>query len=329
MGKSIFNYLSKNQFIAGILFLAVIFLIFILKEVLLVVFVSYIIVAALLPGVGFLRKKRVPNTISVVVVFFTTLLLFGVLIAPLVPFFSSQIQQLFKSFPQYLNQAASVFGIELSIKEVTQLISPQQIGQNAFALAGGVVGGFVAMLTAIAISFYLLLDYDNIKDNIAGLFPKKSYQKITEIIEEVNKKLGAWLQGQMLLSVSIGLLTWVVLTIIGMPFALPLAVIAGMFEIVPSIGPIISAIPAIIVALTISPNLAIIVILSYVLIQFAENHLLVPRIMQRAVGLNPVVVIVGVIVGSTLLGIPGALLSVPFISLLTLIVKDIQQYFEE
>ena len=328
MGKAIFNYLSKNQFLTGILFIAVLFLLFTLKEILLVVFVSYIIVAALLPAIEFLRKKRVPNTISVVLVFFTTLILFGVLIAPLVPFLSSQIQQLFKSFPQYLNQAASAFGIELSVKEVTQLISPQQLGQNAFALAGGVVGGFVAVITSVAISFYLLLDYDKIKNNIASLFPKKNYQKITEIIEQVNKKLGAWLQGQILLSLSIGLITWIALTVIGMPFALPLAVIAGMLEIIPSVGPIIYAIPAIIVALTISPNLAIIVVLSYILIQFAENHLLVPRIMQRAVGLNPVVVIVGVVVGSTLLGIPGALLSVPFISLLTLIIKDLQKYFE-
>lgn len=327
VGKAIINYLLKNQFIAGILFVAILFLLFALKEILLVVFVAYIIVAALLPAIEFLRKRRVPNTISVVVVFFTTLILFGVLIAPLVPFLSSQIQQLLKSFPQYINQAAFAFGIELSVKEVTQLISPQQIGQNAFALAGGVVGGFVAVITSIAISFYLLLDYDKIKNNIASLFPKKNYQKITEIIEQVNNKLGAWLQGQILLSLSIGFITWIVLTVIGMPFALPLAVIAGMLEIIPSVGPIISAIPAIIVALTISPNLAIVVVLSYILIQFAENHLLVPRIMQRAVGLNPVVVIVGVVVGSTLLGIPGALLSVPFISLLTLIIKDLQEYF--
>jgi predicted PurR-regulated permease PerM len=109
-----------------------------------------------------------------------------------------------------------------------------------------------------------------------------------------------------------------------MKFALPLAVLAGLFEIVPTVGPIISAVPAIVVALTISPNMAIIVAIAYILIQFTENHLLVPRIMQRAVGLNPVVVIVGVIAGERLLGIPGALLSVPFISLLFIIAKNIE-----
>ena len=114
-----------------------------------------------------------------------------------------------------------------------------------------------------------------------------------------------------------------------MPFALPLAVLAGLFEVVPSIGPVIAAIPSVIIALTISTNLSIIVVVSYMLIQLAENNLLVPRIMSRAVGLNPVVVILGVIIGSTLLGIAGALLSVPLISLVTLIIKHYRQRLGE
>jgi predicted PurR-regulated permease PerM len=110
-----------------------------------------------------------------------------------------------------------------------------------------------------------------------------------------------------------------------MPYALPLAVLAGLFEIVPTVGPIIASVPAIIVALTISPNMALFIVGLYIIIQMVENHLLVPRIMQRAVGLNPVIVIVGVIIGDRLLGIPGALLSVPFISLLVLISKNLDQ----
>lgn len=145
------------------------------------------------------------------------------------------------------------------------------------------------------------------------------------VIEQINDKLGAWLQGQFLLSLSIALLTWITLMTLGMPFALPLAVLAGLFEIVPTIGPIISAVPAVVVALTISPNMAFIIMAAYIVIQMIENHLLVPRIMQRAVGLNPVVVIIGVIVGDRLLGIPGALLSVPFISLIVLLSKNFDE----
>ncbi len=328
MLKEIFSYLGKNQFIAGILFLLALFLAYQLKEILIVIFIAYIIVAALSPVVEFLQRKKIPRTIAVLITFFTTLLFFVLLIAPLVPFLISQITQLTKSFPIYLHRAAEAIGVQLDIREIGQIVTPQQLGQNAFALAGGVFGGFFAIVTSVAISFYLLLSYDKAKVAVASFFSKNHRERAVKIIDQVNNKLGAWLQGQFLLSLSIGLLTWVTLTILQMPFALPLAVLAGLFEIVPTVGPIISAVPAIVVGLTISPNMAIIIIVSYIFIQMIENHLLVPRIMQRAVGLNPVIVIIGVIVGNTLLGIPGALLSVPFISLLFLIYKNLDEYLD-
>ncbi len=325
MIKKLFSYLADNQFVVGILFLALLILLYQLKEILLIVFIAYIIVAALNPIVEFLKSKRFPRTIAVLITFFTTLLLFIILIAPLVPFFASQIQQLTKSFPQYLHQAATAIGMQIDGRELGQVFTPQQLGQNAFALAGGVFGGFFATVTTIAISFYLLLSYDSAKRNVANLFATRNREKASSVIEQINDKLGAWLRGQFLLSVSIALLTWVTLMSLGMPFALPLAVLAGLFEIVPTIGPIISAVPAVVVALTISPNMAFIIMAAYVVIQMIENHLLVPRIMQRAVGLNPVIVIIGVIVGDRLLGIPGALLSVPFISLIVLLSKNFDE----
>lgn len=325
MLKHFLSYLSKNQFVAGIFLVGGVILLYLLKEILIVIFIAYIIVASLNPVVEFLRRRRVPRTIAVLLTFFTTLFFTVLLIAPLIPFFASQIQQLAKSFPVYLHSAASAIGVQLELGEIGKLVSPEQLGQNAFALAGGVFGGFFTIVSTVAISFYLLLSYDSAKKNVAGLFPLHHQEKAIRTIDQVNSKLGAWLQGQFLLSLSIGLITWATLTVLGMPFALPLAVLAGLFEIVPTVGPIISAIPAVIVALTISPNMAIIVIALYMAIQLIENHLLVPRIMSRAVGLNPVIVIVGVIVGSKLLGIPGALLSVPFISLLVLVSKNIDE----
>ena len=141
---------------------------------------------------------------------------------------------------------------------------------------------------------------------------------------QIEEKLGNWLRGQIVLSVSIGVTTWVVLTLLGVDFAFPLAVIAGILEIIPTIGPIISAVPAIIVALNISPILAGVVAISYFLIQLLENNILVPRIMQRAVGLNPIVIIIGIIVGSRLLGVAGALLAIPFIVFLVVIYRNLE-----
>jgi predicted PurR-regulated permease PerM len=326
--RALFSYLSKNQVIAAILFLGIVFLIFLLREILLAIFVAYIIVAALIPAVEFLRRRGLPKSLAVILTFFVTLILMVLLIAPLIPFLVSQIQQLSKSFPVYLNEAAGIIGIKLDFREVTQIVTPQQLGENAFALAGGVFGGFFSIVTAVALSFYLLFDYEKIKKGIANFFPRTHRERVEGTVERVNDKLGAWLRGQFLLSLAIGLLTWITLTVLHMPFALPLAVLAGLFEIVPTVGPILSAIPAIVVALSMSFNMAAIIVVAYIFIQLVENNLFVPRIMQRAVGLNPVIVIIGVIVGDKLLGIPGALLSVPFISLLVLISKDVEEFFE-
>lgn len=330
MGKRIWSYLQKNQFITGLAIIGIALILYQLKEILLVIFIAYIIVAALNPIVEFLRGKGVPKTIAVLITFFATLSLFVLLIAPLVPFFVSQIQQLAKSFPSYLQQAAGAIGVQVSARDIGALVTPQQLGQNAFALAGGVFGGFFTIVSTIAISFYLLLSYESAKRSVASFFSEKHLQdRAITTIDQINEKLGAWLQGQFALSISIGLVTWVSLTALQMPFALPLAVLAGLFEIIPTVGPIISAVPAIIVALTISPNMALVIIVLYLGIQLLENNLLVPRIMRRAVGLNPVIVIIGVIVGGNLLGIPGALLSVPFISLIVLIVKNLDDQNDE
>jgi predicted PurR-regulated permease PerM len=325
MLRQLFSYLSRNQAIAALFIVGSALILYHLREILIVIFVAYIIVAALNPVVEFLRRRGLPKTIAVLLTFFVTLVFFVLLIAPLVPFFISQIQQLAKSFPLYVQQAAGAVGVQLDAREIGKLITPQQLGQNAFALAGGVFGGFFTIVSTIAISFYLLLSYDKAKNAVANLFSKKYQEKAVTTIDQVNDKLGAWLRGQFILSLSIGLITWVSLTAIQMPYALPLAVLAGLFEIVPTVGPIIASVPAIIVALTISPNMALFIVGLYIIIQMVENHLLVPRIMQRAVGLNPVIVIVGVIIGDRLLGIPGALLSVPFISLLVLISKNLDQ----
>ena len=131
--------------------------------------------------------------------------------------------------------------------------------------------------------------------------------------------MGNWMRGQLALSFFIGVISWIFLTLIGVPYALPLAFFAGFLEILPTIGPIIASVPAIIVALTISPTLAIAVAIGYIVIQAIENNLLVPKIMQAAVGLNPVVIIIAILVGGNLLGVWGALLSIPFLTILTII----------
>lgn len=140
---------------------------------------------------------------------------------------------------------------------------------------------------------------------------------------KIEEKLGAWLRGQLFLSIIIGLVSYIGLLIFNIPYALPLALLAGVMEIIPVIGPIISAIPAVLIALTISPILALGVAAMYFVIQQLENHLIVPQVMKRAVGLNPLVVILAIAIGSRILGFAGALLAVPLAVVIQIIAAEI------
>lgn len=319
------SFLAQNQILTALLIVGIGWLIVEIRGVLIALFVSYILMASIAPYAEALKRARVPAPIAVIIPYFVTVIFLILIFLSLVPFFVSQIQILLSRFPSYLNSDVRFLGIPFGAVNLDEIAAKElgNIGENVIAFTSQILGGIVSVISIFAVSFYLLLYREIVRGNFASLFSKSSQNKVRKITLLVEEKLGAWLRGQIVLSGFIGVITWLVLTILGIDFALPLAVIAGLFEIIPTIGPILSAIPAIIVALNISPVLAGIVAISYFLIQLLENNILVPRIMQRAVGLNPIVIIIGIIIGGKLLGVPGALLAIPFISLLVVIYRNI------
>ncbi len=321
------QYVGKNHFLATVLIIVFFWFLLQVLDILVVGFIAYIVMAALSPAVRFLHKKGLPNTLSVVLPLVTVIVFLVLLIFPLVPFFIEQVQSLLTGFPLYLDQAAKSVGVSIDTKNVQTFLSSQNtaIGKNAFFVTGRVFGGVLSTLTIFVVIFYLLIDEGRIKKAVASLFPKQSREKVLATFVLVEDKLGAWMRGQIALSLFIGTITWIALTLIGIKVALPLAVIAGILEIVPTIGPILAAFPAVVIALTISPTMAIIVGIIYFAIQIVENNILVPRIMQQAVGLNPIIVIMCILAGGELMGIVGALLSIPFVSMIIVIIQSLKQ----
>ncbi len=320
-------YIVNHQVI--LLFVLVLFswFLFTIRDILIGLFISYIVMATLLPSVQFLKQKGVPNSFAVIAVYSAALLVLFLLIFPLIPFLVEQVQALFLNLPNYLNTSASVFGFELDVNQLRELISSQLevIGGNILALTTTLIEVVFAFLTIFIIGLYLLLTHDQILKSIVSFFFPKNEKQAFEVISRVDAKMGAWLRGQIALSLIIGVLTWLALTILGVNYALPLALIAGILEIVPTIGPIIAAIPAIIVALGVSLPSALLVAGVYLGIQLFESNVLVPKIMNKAVGLNPVAVILAVTIGGKLLGILGALLAVPFLSLIIVVYSNIKE----
>ncbi len=317
----LYHYLLRNQVILALVLIGLAWVIFQLRDILVSVFIAYILMAALIPIVNFFRRHRFPKILAVFIPYFTIITAIFLLVVPAVQLFIPQVQSFISGLPLLLNQSGNLFGLSIDPKDVQAYLSGElaAIGRNAFIVTSKIFGSVFATISVFFISFYFLMYHEAFKQWIARLFHKNSREKVVETMQLVDEKLGAWFRGEVVLMLSIGFMTWIGLTIINMPYALPLAVIAGFLEIVPTLGPTLSAIPAMIVALTISPPLALTVVVIYIIIQQLENTLLVPKVMQRAVGLNPVVVIIAIMIGANLMGIIGALLAIPFVSFLVVI----------
>jgi predicted PurR-regulated permease PerM len=167
---------------------------------------------------------------------------------------------------------------------------------------------------------------DSIKRTTRSLVPKRYQDFVVQLINKIQRKIGKWLKGQLILSLIIGVLSYLGLLILGVKFALVLALIAAIGEFIPYIGPVISAIPAIFLAFVQSPIKALFVLILFIVIQQLENHLLVPKIMQKAVGLNPIISVVALLIGFEVGGVIGAVLAIPVATAISIIIKEM---FEE
>ncbi len=317
--KTIVSYLSRNQFVTALFLLALGLFLIQIKTILIVFFLSYILMAAIHPSVAYLERRKWPRVLAVSVIYLIIIAVVLLLILPIMPFFVSQIQNLFINFPIYFEKAAQTLGFNIAYSNFDLSSYFENLSSNIILITSTLFGGIFSFFTIIVISFYLVLYHDRFERSIVHMFPKEGREKVQVVFSDIENSLGKWVRGQLVLSFSVGLISWIFLQLLGVPYAFPLAFITGLLEIIPMIGPILGAIPAVIVALTISPTLALAVTAGYVVIQTIENNVLVPKIMQSAVGLNPVITIIAILVGGTLLGIWGALIAVPFFAMLMII----------
>jgi len=304
------------------LFLLLWFVYFI-RDILAMVFVSIILSATMSPTIDRIwHKVKIPRWLSVLFFYALFVVAVGGFVYFVFPPLIVQIRQLADQLPSYFPQAATFFDYLQGFQN-GDLVNTSQETLNSFsnfldsifggviAATTGVVNGAVAFITIMILTLYFLLDENGIKNFLVSLVPVKQKSRVVDIFQKIGIKLGHWFRGQIILGVIMGIMVFVGLTIMKVPFALTLALLIAVFEIIPIIGPILAAIPAILIALSISPSLALIVILFYIIAHQIENNLLVPKIMQYSVGLNPITIIIILLIGAKLMGIIGMLLAVP------------------
>lgn len=307
---------------------------FLLRNIILSVFIAFILAAAIEPVLKFLQRYKLPKSLSLAITYAFALGILALMGFIVFPPLVHQVELFVRNLPDLTSRAVQVIagsGVnEGEIQQYTQRVldfvfgRAEQISNSVLQVGLGVLTGVASVVTIVVISFYIVAQKSELYDGLIYLMPKKTYDQVRVILPKVERKLGLWLRGQLLLGLVIGVLTWLGLTILRIEYALPLAIIAGVLELVPLVGPIIAAIPSIIIGLTISPAMAVAVTLLYLVVQQLESNLIVPKVMERAVGLNPLLIIIALLAGGSLMGIMGAIIAVPVAVVVAAVLEEVR-----
>lgn len=304
----------------------------VVRDIVVVILLALVIASAMEPMVDYLSRKKIPRTVSVMGAYLIVIAIVGGIITLMAPLVSEQFHVLSKNLPQYIQDfqtrypSLSAFFGGADLGSLIQSLFSGGGGADAlFSRTVGFFNGLFAVVSVLVISFYLVAADRGMKHFIHDLVPTAHQKVVMNLIEKVQHKMGLWVVGQLILSVFIFALTYIGLTILGVKYALFLALIAGLLEVVPYVGPFLSAIPAVFFALIQSPALVVGVIILYVVIQKTEGYVLVPKVMEKTVGTSPLVVLLALLVGFKLAGILGLLLAVPLAGAITVVIHELFQ----
>lgn len=330
-------HISAWTVVKVVLVFFLIYLVWSLRSVILVLFVALLLSALINPFADWFNRRKVPRAVSVLLIYVVLFGFLALVAVLLVPPLLSELKELVKNFATIwtrissafvsLQQVSAEYGIEQNIQRGLQTLETS-IGQfvgSALGTIRGFFGGFVAFLITLVLTFYMVVEEDAIRKLFRAVSPAEYHPYLSGLFTRIEQKVGLWLRGELLLMLIVGTFSYVGLSILGVEYALILGLLAGLTEIIPYAGPIIAAIPAVIIAFTQSPLKALFVIVLYFAIQQLENHLLVPKVMQKTVGLNPVVSIVALLVGANLGGVLGAILAIPVATALSVLAHDLTQ----
>lgn len=329
--------ITPMTIIAAVMVLGGAWLLYELFDVVLVLLTAIVIASGVEPATTWLSKRKIPRVLSILMVYIVLLgVIFGVLYV-FVPMFLLQSALFLAALPQYLQFLGHIPG-EYSpilsaigadpVSSVTHLVDGMRamvhdFTGDPFRTVSTFFGGVLSFILIIVFSFYFSLQERGIEDFLRLVTPLRHEDYVIGLWKRVQRKLGLWVFGQLLLGVIVGVLVFLLLTILGIPHALVLAVIAGVFELVPVFGPTLSAAPAVMVALADGGiTMGLIVIAVYVIIQQFENHLIYPLVVTKVVGVPPLMIILGLIIGGKLAGFLGLILSAPLASVIQELLAD-------
>lgn len=339
--------ISTGSLFKVLAFVVSLYIAWLVWEILLVLFVSIIFAALIDPFATWFQKNNIPRGLAVITIYLLLAGVFALAVALLAPVIVTDIPQLIQNLQDtwgglqqnqyYQNivhgagQIQQALGIPFTPADATT--NEQNLNflsQGLFNTLSGVFNSVVSLVLVLVITFYLVVQEDPMKILVKSFLPSAYVPYATNLLQRIGTKLALWVRGQIILSVIIGLLVFIGLSLLGIKHAAALALIAAILEFVPYVGPTLAAAPGVFLSFTQGGLvLMIFVIIMYVIIQALENHILVPKIMQKVVGLNPVVSIVAILTGIKLAGVLGGLLAIPVATAISVFLHDIITYKKE
>lgn len=314
------------------------------RDIVLVVILAVIVASAVEPGTKWLLKKGIPRILAVLFIYSLIGIMLSVvfyfIFLPLI----SQSISLFYSLPEYLGelqiwnplQNKDFFGQDIlagfsqnfSLADTIDLVETkfENLSNGFLSTASIIFGGALSFILVIVLSFYLSTESDGVTKFLKIVTPLKKESYIIDLWQRSQHKIGLWMQGQIVLAVIVAVLVFLGLTLLKVENALFLAVLAGIFEIIPLFGPILAAIPAVTLALvTNGMTIALLVVGLYIIIQQFENQLIYPLVVRKIVGISPIVSILALIIGGKLAGFIGLVISVPLATMIMEYLGDLEK----
>jgi predicted PurR-regulated permease PerM len=313
--------ISSKTIVFTVFFLIFLKILWQIRELIFSLFLAFVFMSALKPLVKILEKRKIPRSLAVIFVFFISLLAFSFLGFFVLPPLLKESLLFLKNLPPLINNIFPILSFYLNTDSLTQFLP--DLTQNFVKIISAFFSNFIFLVSIIFFTFYFLLEEDYLKKFLDKFLEEKQAGEINAVFDKAEQRMSAWVWGELILMIVVGTMSYIGLSLLHVRYALPLAIIAGLLEVVPVIGPTISTVPAFFVAVPTSWFLALSVIALYFLIQQLENNIIVPLVMKKTIGLNPIITLVALTIGGKVGGFFGMLLSIPLALLIETILIEL------
>lgn len=350
--KVMFQWSAMSVFKSAMVILAVAigaFLLYSIGSILILFFVAFFIASALDPLIDWLQAHKVPRAVGILLVYVIIFILVALLIAHLLPLIAAQLVgiatminnfvvgisnspvdnlpfgSMIKPYLNDLYQAIDFKVVAAQLQSSLQLISTQllNLGGNLWAIITQISNGLMNFILVMILVFFMTVDEMALEHFCISIFPNKYSDYISKRLEMVKNKIGEWIRGQVIVSLVAAVISFIGLAVAGVNYSLIIAIITGVCMIIPVFGRVVACLIALPIVLNQSPALALFMIIYYFLISQVENNIIVPLLMNRAVGLSPILIIFALLVGFQFLGILGLILAIPIATIISVFARDV------